>query len=227
MAIDLTLAALTVGFALYARLEETWKVWAVLCCAALTRETGILLLAGYVAHLFWRRRFAWAAFSATAAMPMLAWYAYVYPRAIGDLHIYHAGHQLQRRVFRPRLLYTVQYDLPDVLARTLRTLDWLVVAGIVLACVLTLWFVLRRPRAPEPFAGLMYALMLLPTVLLVSLHDPYTYPRIISPLLVLVALQGISGKVRLGLLPVVLVLLRPAVQLGPQVLGVLRGLLGG
>jgi hypothetical protein len=226
MTIDLTLAALTVGFAFYARLEETWKVWAVLCCAALTRETGILLLAGYVAYLLWRRRFAWAAFSATAATPVLAWYAYIHPRTIGDLFTGQHGHPLQRSVFTPRLLLTIQYDLPDMLARTLRTLDWLVIAGIVLAFVMTLWFALRRPHAPESFAGLMYALMLLPTVLLVSLHDPYTYPRIVSPLLVLVALQGISGKVRLGLLPLVLVLLRPAVQLGPQVLGVLRGLLG-
>jgi hypothetical protein len=50
MVVDVALAALTVAFALYSE-HAGWRLWFVLSAAALSRETGILLLAGYCLHL--------------------------------------------------------------------------------------------------------------------------------------------------------------------------------
>ena len=49
MTVDVALAALTVGFVLYSSDEgPRWKLLLILACAALARETGLLLTAGYV-----------------------------------------------------------------------------------------------------------------------------------------------------------------------------------
>jgi hypothetical protein len=70
----------------------------------------------------------------------------------------------------------------------------------------------------------MYACMTICITVFVTQLDPYTYPRVVSPLLVLVAVQGLSRNSPIGLLPAALITTRVMAQLGPQVLGVLRGL---
>ena len=54
-----------------------WKVLPILACAALTRETGLLLTAGYGVFLLSRRRFADLLWTAATALPAIFWYVYV------------------------------------------------------------------------------------------------------------------------------------------------------
>jgi hypothetical protein len=223
LTVDIALAALTVGFALYARHGPPWKLFLVLGCAIFARETGILLLAGYCLYLLSRRLLVRAVLFALAAVPALAWFFYVQPRTAGDF-INNFTEITSHSLLPFRLLLTMRYTLPDLLARVLTALDYLATLGIVLAVVLALRFVLKRSPGPEELAGLTYACMTVYLTLFVAQLDPYTYPRVVSPLLVLVAVQGLSRNSPIGLLPAALITPRVLAQLGPQVLGILRGL---
>ena len=77
MTIDIALAALTAGFALYCDDGPRWKLLPILACAALARETGFLLIAGYGIFLLSRRRLADFAWTAASALPAIGWFAYV------------------------------------------------------------------------------------------------------------------------------------------------------
>jgi hypothetical protein len=219
MTVDIALAALTVGFALYARHGPPWKLFLVLACATLARETGALLLAGYCMYLLWRRLPGRAAVFSAAIVPALAWFAYVQPRTESDLvaNFLQTPNSLQ-------LIATPQYDLARPLALAVTALDYCLMAGLLLALILTIRFAVTGTPGPVGLAGLMFGLMTAWMMFFVTLLDPYTYPRVVTPLLLLVALQGLARNSPIGLLPVALVTARVAAQLGNQVLGILRGL---
>ena len=77
MTVDVALAALAAGFVLYSDRGPRWKLLLILACAALTRETGLLLTAGYGVFLLSRRRFADLLWTAASALPAMLWYLYV------------------------------------------------------------------------------------------------------------------------------------------------------
>jgi hypothetical protein len=225
MTIDITLAALTLGFILYAWEGPSWKVYLLLGGAVLTRETGVLLTAGYCLYLLWKRLPLKALVFATSAVPALAWAAYLQLHTYGDITDQLATHSKRHQVW-PRMFRMPEYNLPPLPAVALSALDYLLAAGALLAIVLAIRFALKQPRTPEAFAALAYALFMLVSVVLIPLRDPYTYARLASPLLLLVGLQGLRQGRLAGWLPLVLVTARTGAQLGPQALGVLRGLLG-
>jgi hypothetical protein len=214
LVVDATLAALTVGFVYYARRGPPWKLYAVLACAILARETGFLLLAGYCLYLLWRRLPARALLFGTAAVPALAWYAFVQTRTQGDVAPQYGF---------LRVLLTPKYDLPAPLAALATTLDYLVIAGILLAIVLAIRFALTQPSEPEAAAGLLFGLMTVWMLFWVELLDPYTYPRVLSPLAVLLALQGLRARAWIACVPAGALAARAALQMGNEALGILRG----
>lgn len=219
LTIDVALAALTVGFALYARHGPPWKLFLALACATLARETGVLLLAGYCMYLLWRRLPGRAALFSAAIVPALAWFAYVQPRTQGDMVV-----RSMLVLYSPQFIITPLYDLPRSLALAMTTLDYLLMAGVLLALVLTIRLAVKGTPGPLGTAGLMFGLMTSWMLFYVSMGDPYTYPRVVTPMLALVALQGLARNSPIGLLPAALVSARVAAQLGNQALGILRGL---
>jgi hypothetical protein len=54
---EVALAALTVGFALYATNVPSWKLYLILVGAAFTRESGLMLVAAYCLYCLWRLKF--------------------------------------------------------------------------------------------------------------------------------------------------------------------------
>ena len=226
MTIDLTLAALTAGFALYARDAPSWKLGAVLACAGLARETGILLLAGYCLYLLSLRLWTKALLFASAGVPLLAWLAFLEVAMRGVRE--GAGIPYDADApFLIRLFSSPIYPPPENLGWTLKALDYLVMAGVLLVAFLAVRYALKHGRTAEGFAALFFVLLLAPVIVMVNLYDPFTYPRLLSPLLLLVALQGLSGREWLGLAPVALLSMRAATQLGTQVVGIWRGLFVG
>ena len=78
MTVDIALAALVAGFAWFVLgRTATWRVAILLACAALTRETAVLIIAGYAVYLITKKRFGDAALIAAAALPALAWFVYL------------------------------------------------------------------------------------------------------------------------------------------------------
>jgi hypothetical protein len=197
----------------------------VLACAVLTRETGVLLPAGYCLYLLWRRLPARALLFGTAAAPALAWYAYVQPRTQGGVGLAHGLLEAPHaRWSSLRVLHIPKYDLPAVVAAAATALDYLVMAGVLLAIVLAIRFALKQSREPEVWAGLLFGLMAARMLLWADLGDPYTYPRVLSPLLVLLALEGLRARAWIAWVPAGALAARVALQLGNEALGILRGL---
>ncbi len=224
--VDATLAALVAGFALYAG-RGGRRLYLILTCACLTRETGVLLAAGYVVFLLWSRLPLKACLYATSALPALAWARFVGERVRpGLMEEWMAG--APPPVFGKFMAFRMaRYDLPDPVAWTLHALDWIMLVAIVAAMALAVRSVLRASRSPLAFAGLAYAGFMLVTMRLAEMRDPFAYARLSSPLLLLAAMGGFREGWRWGWVPLAAVSLRTAAQLAPQALGLLRGLHGG
>lgn len=224
LTVDGVLAALCVGFVIYARGEGTWRLYAVLILAGLTRETGLLLALACSAAALVRREWLRAALLSAIMLPALAWYAYVQrhtPNWLGGTYEWVPFRGLARVILHPQ-----QYPLAAPVAWVAHGLDYLALAGMLL-CLYLAWRVLRERRlgAVEIAIGL-FALVpiLLGTVAL--WESVYSFGRTLTPLLLLVALSGRAAQSRAALLPLAMVTPRVLLQLGPQVVGIARGLLG-
>lgn len=84
MTVDVGLAALTAGFAFYYRTEHYGRLGLVLALAPLVRETGFLLLGGYVLWRLYNKHTIPLFAAASAVIPGLAWIAYVHTQTGPD-----------------------------------------------------------------------------------------------------------------------------------------------
>ena len=74
--IDAWLAAFCVAYLIYAS-KSAWRCYLVLLCAALIRETGVLLTAGHVLYCLTTRQWRSAVVYGSAVLPALFWWQYV------------------------------------------------------------------------------------------------------------------------------------------------------
>ena len=215
---DGALAALTVAFLYYSR-TPSWKLFLVLVCASLTRETGLLLVLAYCMHLAWRREFRMAGLFLLSVIPTVAWYGYLKAKipgnSLGMSLMPFAG--VLRAIRNP---WT--YPAGTLFAQAVRVADYLALAGMLLAFALVLIWFARRPDDPSAIATMLFTAM----ALMMNYPDPwpnvYHYGRGYTP--VLVCLSGIAAQYRKPwlLAPVAMILPRIAIQLAPQALGILR-----
>jgi hypothetical protein len=225
--VDATLAALTAGFVLYARRGPPWKLYVILVCAALTRETGWRLAAAYAIFIAAERAWARAAVFATSVLPSMGWTWWITGKVSGDLGALPPG-GLRYVLLHPQALVPARYEnLGERLATALTVLDHLMLASVILAILLAIWLLGRKPRPAVAFAAAAFAALMAVTLILVTQGDAYTWARLSSPLLVLLALAGMQRERVVYSAPLLLVTLRTAAQLAPQLQGVLRGLLRG
>jgi hypothetical protein len=90
---------------------------------------------------------------------------------------------------------------------------------------------ITRRLGPVPIAAGLFAVLAMALTSIRYWETCYSYSRVFSPLLVLTALETVAAKRSFhawlwGLLPTAFVDTRIGLQLGPQVIGVVRGLLG-
>jgi hypothetical protein len=219
MLVDLALASLALGFAVYLEPERPVKLYLILAAAALCRETGLLLFAAYAVRLFTQRRFLRLALFATAPLPALAWLFWVRTQLPGGSAI---GPQSMIPFvgMMDALLHPRHYAFAAPVVVVIRALQWLQWAGILLA--LALPFLRWRKTGAHPLrtACLLWAclgLALPPGVY----DDPFAGARTLAPLLFFEFLEyGWRGR-----LPLLMVTPRVWLELAPQVLGILRGVL--
>lgn len=228
--VDIALAALCVGFILYAETESRWKLWAVLCLAPFARETGVLLPAAFGGLEMLRRRPARAAWAALSVVPYLGWMWFVHERARPDPNwwfSYAPFWGMLRRTLNP-----VAYPVDSGKAAAAAVLDYLAVLGVWLALWLT-WRLLKsrrllKSKEPGPLeaAALVFAasVAFLGTPLVWS--EAYAFSRVLSPLLLWLAMDGLRAGNLWGAAPLALILPRIVVQLSTHLPGIARGLLG-
>jgi hypothetical protein len=212
--VDLTLLALGCGFAYYAARHSVAGCYVVLMLAMLTRETGFLLWGAYGLWLLFNRRWGMTVVFGTAALPALCWHLIV--RANTSPAVTHLDSRAYGRSFWDPLIRAEPYRLPPLIAATATALDYLLLAGIALAIVLTAANLFRRYNDPLRLAAMGFAV--LPFFLggAIGWYDPFAYPRILSPLLLLLGLTALSGGSRAAVLPLLLVLPRIAMELAPR-----------
>lgn len=218
LTVDLALTALSVAFALYVKQERSRAIYVVLALAALTRETGLLLTAAYCASLLLERRVSRALLFASSAAPALVWYAFVYShttayRAEGWFTPVPLGAILDR------MIHPVPYPFIPAVAWAARVFDECALAGMILAFVLAFWRPWKPSPGPAPVPVALAAILITLSGLNLGplfWEDIFSFGRVFSPLLVLVALQTFSTRSWVPVLPAALIVPRICLPLAYQ-----------
>ena len=210
MTIDVALAALCVGFALFE--HQPRELFAVLTLAPLARETGVALIAAAcLAKRSWKPGLALA--------PFAAWTAFVHGMTAADqtrwLSWPFAG-------IVTRTLHPMPASAATPWLRTAALLDLAALAGVWLSLAFAARAAWRREATPLHLAAYGFAAGAALLGKADIWTDAYSFARTQTPLLLCIALcRGVGTA-----LPTALALPRLLFQLGPQWRGILRGLLG-
>jgi hypothetical protein len=220
MVVDVLLAALAAAFAHHVQ-APSWRLFAILAAAALARETGFLLLAAYCGYLLLERRIARTALFSLAAVPALAWYAYVHA---------HTSPKNEDFSLIPLVAIWTNWIHPLVYPSGIRFQwlaeigDKLALCGMLLAFALALYWNVKRRLDPAALATLFFVAMgiiLQKTDIWVHVYD---YGRIYTPVLLFLGLRGIERRSWAALAPMALILPRIGMQLGAQIVGIVKSL---
>ena len=221
MTVDVSLAALAVGFVLYS--EHRWKILPILACAAMARETGLLLTAGYGVFLLSRRRFADLAWAAVSVLPEYFWWAYVgrYARQAARPVDFSA---IPLAGWIERVAHPVVYPLPHLQALAAVELDYVALAGVALMLGHAAWLAGTRLWNARAAAIYVFAASIVFLASRSVWEDAFGFGRVMTPLMVLLAVD--DSRPRLAFAPAVLVDARIGLNFLRQIQGVVRGLLG-
>lgn len=221
MTVDVALAALAAGFVLYS--DVRWKVLPILACAALTRETGLLLTAGYGVFLLSRRRFADVVWTAASALPAIFWYVYV------------SAHVPPQPTVKPadvasfiplggwieRVAHAAVYPLPRLQALAAVELDYVALAGVALMLGHAAWLAWSPRWNARAAAIYTFAAAIVFIGSQSVWQDAFGYGRVVTPLMVLLA-----GEDSLAFVPVGMIDARIGLNFLKQIIGVAHGLAG-
>ena len=216
MLVDVGVVSLAIGFAFYLEQEETsfWKLYFVLMAAPLCRETGLLLLAAYGIRLLLRRRFGRLALLATAALPWALWTwwtrTYIAGGAVFGLeYLFYPFRGMLDAVEHPR-----HFAYPAAVVAVIVGLWWVQFAGILLA----LWHGVRRGISEDAINNACFLLSCFAILLPPGVYDdPFAGTRVLGPILLFQFL-------RKQYWPLLLVTPRVWLEIAPQAIGIVKGI---
>jgi hypothetical protein len=212
--VDLAATSLCLGFAVYLRSGAAGKLYGILLAAALCREAGFVLFSGYAIWLVAKHEYRRAAIFATALVPSLVWMWWVQsnvPRSTAGLPMPVPLWGVIYSELHPR-----QYAYAAVWIRSLEVVQ---LAGLMLGMVLAVrkW----RQVTCDPIVAACFLWGCMGLIMHPGFYDdPYAGARVFTPMMLF---QFLSGE-RLTRWPLLLATPRVWLQLGLQVLGVVRGL---
>ncbi len=221
MTVDGVVAVFTAAFLLWSR-RPCWKLFLILCGAALTRETGLVLPAAYCAWLIWRRQARTAAVFALSAAPALAWYAYVAQRTPPGPY---GGSMVPFSGILRALLHPWPYPPGTPLMAWVQAADFLALTAVLLAFAMTLAHCFRRPVHPAGILAILFVAMGIIVQRTDFWTNVYGFGRVYTPLLLCLAAFSIETRRAIPLAPAALMLPRIAIQFVPQLEGVAHWLL--
>jgi hypothetical protein len=224
MTIDIAVTALAAGAAYHAVRDKWVAVWVVCVFAGLTRDVGLLIPIALAAYSFLQGRFWRVAALAASAFPTIFWYIYVHSRTVPVERSYVSLLPLQgwfMRLFDP-----YQYSFTPLVNTLATVLDYAALAGIFTAVIYVAVYGRRLRLSAVGCMALTFAML----PLFINDADVWTeafsFARVFSPLLLLVALDGVATRRMVALLPLLLIVPRIGMQFGPQIVGVGRRLFG-
>ncbi|MCU1273838.1 MAG: hypothetical protein JWO48_1269, partial [Bryobacterales bacterium] len=180
------------------------------------------------------KRFKSAAIWASTCLPLVGWYLFLRNK----LEVTGSGGAVPPWAYKRlgagiigRLLHPIDYPFTGPMEALMQSLDAVALIGIVCAIVAAIILVRLGPLGPVSIAAFLYAALAIALVSVRYWDSCYSYSRVFSPLLIFIALAATDSKHRVSgwwwtLVPTALVDLRIGLQLGPQALGILRGLSG-
>jgi hypothetical protein len=219
---DIALAALTAGFALYARASRTTTL-VILVFAALSRETGLALTAGYTLYFLSKKRFRDAAFAAATALPAIAWWIHLPDRNTAAASFVD---WLPFEGFLERVLHPVTLPVSPMKNAAAIALDYAALAGVALAFGFVIRLALRREWNERTAGAYMLALSTAFLRSTIAWLEVYGFGRILTPFLLLTAVEMLPQGVLIAFLPMLLIDARMSLDLARQFLGVIHGLIG-
>jgi len=222
LTVDLALVSLTIGFALYVTEDRPRKIYLILALAPLARETGFLFTAAYCLAELREHRLKRAFLFATSAVPAVAWYAFLTARTSGhDIMSWLTSFPLAS--LTSRMLHPVHYASAPAVALAATLLDELALAGALFSLLLSFWLQRKKWSWPLQFVVLLMALGSLNLGPLFWI-EAYAFGRILSPLLVVLALFAVQSRSWVPLLPLIMISPRVIFQMGGQFIKVAHGL---
>jgi hypothetical protein len=223
MTVDVAMAACVAGFVWYARDGPGWKVFALLTCAALTKEQALPLIAAYVLYLATRRRFAAAAWMAISVLPALAWFLFLkYERPAPPVETTFSW--VPMAGFLDALVHPATYDLTPFQNAAGVVFDYVALAGYAMAIGLAVRFAWERRWNPSVSAAYAFGLASFAVRNPLLWTSAYNFGRGFTPLFLLLAFEELRERPWLAALPMVLVDSRIGLNFVSQIEGILRGL---
>jgi hypothetical protein len=219
LTVDLTMTALAMGFAYYAKIDSRWKLYAVLVLAGLSRETGLVLIAAYCLSQLAQRRLARAVLFGTSVLPTALWYLYV------NLHtqeILGTWFQMPLRGIVNWAMHPFHYQYSTLVNTVILTLEYLSMAGVVMGCVLALLMWFRNPIGDLEIAAAIWTAMAL-CFNEGFYQDALGGGRVLSALLIFLILRNATRLSPVWCLPLILVSMRSWLQLLSPFLGIVKG----
>jgi len=216
MTVDVALTAFAAGFAWHVR-RPSWRLFVILAAAILTRETGLLLLAGWCGYLVLARNWKGAARYSLAAVPALAWYAYVHahtPAKVFPANLIPLG-AVWNNFWHP-----AGYPATVRLAWLAVLSDRLALCGMLAAFALAVYWSRKRWRDPVVLATLGFVAMGVFLQLPDIWTSVYNFGRVYSPVLLFVGLESLERGSWIALGPLALEWPRIGLQVGTQILGI-------
>lgn len=221
LTVDLSLTALAMGCAYYAKIESRWKLYVVLVLAGLSRETGLVLIAAYCLSRLAQRRLGQAVLFATAVLPTGLWYLYVN---------FHTEKILGTWFLAPLVgmvtwaIHPFHYQYSTLVNSLITTLDYLSMAGMLMACVLALLMWIRNPIGYLEIASALWAAMAL-CFNEGFWQDALGGGRVLSALLIFLILRNAAKLSIVWCLPLILISMRTWLQILSPFLSIVKGVL--
>jgi hypothetical protein len=221
MTVDVALAALTAGFALYCERNSRWRLVLILACAALARETGFLLTAGYGVFVVSRRRSADLVWTAASTVPAIFWYVYVSrhaPPAVATTRPADVASLIPLAGWIERVAHPVVYPLPRWQALAAVELDYVALAGVALMLGHAVWLAWARCWNARAAAIYVFAAAIVFIGSRSVWEDAFGFGRVVTPLMILLALE--DARPRMAFAPVALIDARIGLNFLKQIIGV-------
>lgn len=234
MTVDVALAALVAGWALAVRRPPSPLYWIALVLAPLVRETGVILVAAAVIVALLERRIGQAAAAASTALPAAAWFAFVqartppldYPNSLVPL----SG--IARALLHPAAYPAgkaggtgLQAAWRSVAPTAMQMMDGLALIAIVAAFALAARWLWRERRSPLAWAAGLFTLLGAFTQRPDNWVHVYDFGRVYTPLLILLAVEGLVRRQRRWIAPWALLEPRMLFQLTGPAMATVKGLL--
>ena len=220
LTVDLSLAALCVGVAYYAKLESQGPLYTVLVLACLSRETGVALAIAFCISMLTQRRYLKAVLYATAMLPAAVWYLFLNSRTPA---IVFEGDLIPFYGIFSAMVEPFPYQFSPVVNAVVTALDDLALAGIVMAGVLALYSLSRNRFGPIEIAASIWAVVAL-CLPQGFYEDCYSGGRVFTPLLIFVAMRAATNFSPIWVLPLLLLSMRSLAAMVLASAGHLRGL---